>query len=68
MKEEDVIFALGNLADAISKSLRDHVKEPDSLSAYEHHLRVDLCKDSEQFKQRFIEGYRALLREVNSPS
>jgi hypothetical protein len=63
MKEEDVLAALGNLADAVSKSLRTATKEPDSLSAYEHHLRVDLCKDPELFKQRFLNGYKVLLKE-----
>lgn len=66
MKEEDVLAALGNLADAVSKSLRDAPKEPDSLSTYEHHLRVDLCKDPELFKQRFLNGYKVLLANLKN--
>lgn len=66
MKEEDVIDALGNLADAVSKSLISAPKEPDSLSAYEHHLRVDLYKDPEVFRQRFIHGYQVLLKELEN--
>lgn len=66
MKEEDVLAALGNLADAVSQSLRASPKEPDSLSSYEHHLRVDLCKEPELFKERFLNGYKVLIKEMQN--
>ena len=68
MKEEDVLAALSNLADAVSQSLRIAPKDPDSLSVYEHHLRVDLCKDSDVFKKRFLNGYKVLLKEFGTKS
>lgn len=66
MKEEEVVAALGNLADAVFQSLKIAPKEPDSLSTYEHHLRIDLCKYPEEFKQRFLNGYKVLQREIDS--
>lgn len=64
MKEEEVLAALGNLADSIFESLKAASAEPDSLSAYEHQLRIELYKDKEQFKHHFLNGYKVLLKEL----
>jgi hypothetical protein len=60
---------MGELAEAIVESLKNSSQEDcDPFEHYAHELRLRLHVDVKLFRDRFIQGYEALLETLQSMS
>lgn len=56
---------IAQFADVISKTILErNIYEMDAFELYAHQLRLHLHTDKHQFKERFSEGYRILVEEL----